>query len=196
MTKQHESVEMTSWVWLLEKVRWRFSVFSSSWWRSSWLRLRREAVRHSQNLIWRSAVWEGRWHSNTSQCEQNKTKKLGIVAFLPICQSAIYSSSLSPAAPDCPAQGFPRRSFVLLRGRVRMLKWGRQLTRSTTTQVGYFNQGTSAWLQDGVWRTDRPGGSCSFTRSCKGVLICSFFCSCLSGLQLVQMSWRIHWRLV
>lgn len=116
------------WVGLLEKVRWRFSVFSSSWWRSSGLWLRGEAVRHCQNLIWRSAVWEGRCHSNTRRMNLNYC----MFTRLTICNC---SSSQSPAAPDCPMQGSPRRSFASLRGRDKMQKWGHQLMRSTTTQV-------------------------------------------------------------
>lgn len=47
----------------------------------------------------------------------------------------VCSSSPSPALQDCPAQGFPRRSFASWRVRGRTRRWDPRLTKSTTTHV-------------------------------------------------------------
>lgn len=59
-TKRMKGFGRASCVGLLEGVKWRCFVFPSSWWGSSRLRLRSEAVWHCQNLIWGSAIWKGR----------------------------------------------------------------------------------------------------------------------------------------
>lgn len=59
--KQHVAIKKTCWMRLLVGVKWRFFVFPSSWWGSSRLWLWSETVRHCQNLIWRSAIWKGRF---------------------------------------------------------------------------------------------------------------------------------------
>lgn len=73
-------------VWLPEGVKWRCFVFPSSWWGSSRLRLRSEAVRHCQNLIRGSAVWKGRenchvQHMGGSACIQQAAKSVSHLAF-------------------------------------------------------------------------------------------------------------------